>query len=154
MPGQRDKAGGADYVTPRRTFRENITLADPSVEDVSIEILDTTLVGHKRVGVGQNDISMYGRNCQLNLDLILKGFTSVDLQLWLWAAEEIELVGVSVSSPAADLPVTEEWVKVEDKTITESTHWVVKDIPPGKYKVRVDAVSGAGSLTVREQHAA
>jgi hypothetical protein len=159
MPGRRALEGGT-FITPRAPYREDITTVDPSVEDTSIPILDTSKSPNEVVGLGQSDWAQYGQNGQMDLALIVEGFSSVTVQLWLQA--EIEQRGLQPSAPASSssssssssYPTTGEWVYVGDKTVDKSTLWIVKDTPPGKYKVRVSAVSGSGSVRIRESHAA
>jgi hypothetical protein len=99
-------------------------------------------------------VAQYGRNAQLDLSVLVQGFTSVTLELWLKG--EVEQAELSSSPPPAPLtlPATEDWVKVETKVLTASGLWIVKDIPPGKYKILLTAVAGAGNVHIREQHAA
>jgi hypothetical protein len=88
--------------------------------------------------------------------VIVQGFTSVTLELWLKGEVEQQelIVGSSSSTAPLTLPATEDWVKVETKVLTASGLWVVKDIPPSQYKVLLTAVAGAGNVHIREQHAA
>jgi hypothetical protein len=159
MPGQRAKEGGT-FVTPRALYRSSLTAVDPDVESEAIPVLDTSRSPYTPLGLGQGDNAQYGQNGQLDLAVIVEGFSSMTLELWLLAEiEQRELSypddgSSSSSSSSTPWPSTGEWVFVEDKTITKSSLWIVKDIPPGKYKVRVNAISGTGSCTIRENHAA
>lgn len=163
MPGRRAMEGGT-FITPRAPYRESITALDPSVEDVSIPILDTSKSPNSVVGLGQSDWAQYGHNGQLDLALIVGGFSSVTVQLWLLAeieqrelqppASDSSSSSSATSSSSSSFSPTGEWVYVGDKTVDKSTLWIVKDVPPGKYKVRVSAVSGSGSIQIRESHAA
>jgi len=156
MPGKRAVEGGT-FITPRATYRVNVDSVDPSAQDPSIPILDTRAAPNVSVGLGQGDCAQYGQNGQIDFAVILSGFSSVTLELWLLAEverRELEYPGASSSSSSSSLPTTEEWVYVEEKAISKSVLWVVKDIPPGQYKVRVGAVTGSGELQIREGHAA
>jgi hypothetical protein len=108
------------------------------------------------VGLGQGDVAQYGRNAQFDLTVIIEGFTSATMELWLKGeVEQQELVeGSSSSTAPLTLPATEDWVKVDTKTLTVSGLWVAKDAPPGKYKILLTAVAGSGNVHIREQHAA
>jgi len=162
MPGKRVQ-GEADFITPRRIYREVISAVDPSIESLAIPILDTRETANQRAS-GPNagfDTPQYGRNAQINLAVLMSGFTSVTLQLWLLAEEEqddlTEPFGSSSSSSSSSfsLSATDEWVKAAQKDFTGPELWVVKDIPPGQYKVRMSAASGGpGQVQLREQYAA
>lgn len=145
MGGKRAVEQG-DFVTPRAIYRRDIAAADGSVEDAGIPELDTRPGPNTSVGLGQGEVNMYGRNAQLDLALILFNFPSATLELWLKAAVERAQLSTDPVEPPLALPDTENWVFVADKTIDRSTLWVVKDIPPGVYKVRVGAL-GPGSST-------
>lgn len=157
MPGKRAIEGGT-FLTPRALYRSNITSVDPSVEDLGVPILDTSKAPGYAVGLGQSDFAQYGHNAQLDLAVIIDGFTSVTLEAWLFAEiEQREFnpePSSSSSSSSSSMPATGEWVFVVDKTLSKSSLWVLRDIPPGKYKVRVSAVSGSGAIHIRENHAA
>lgn len=157
MPGQRSK-DIADYVTPRAAYRSNLTAIDGvNAASDMIDAIDTTLPPNRSVGLGVGgDSNIYGRNAQLDFSLLVEGFSSVTVELWLKASvdqAELDDDDSSSSSPIT-LPTTEEWVFVDTKTATKSLMWVVKDIPPGLYKVLFTAKTGSGHLTIREQHAA
>ncbi len=161
MPGKR-VPDTASYVTPRQDYRAGLTAADSvTVEDPAIPVLDTVPSPNAGIGLGQSDSNLYGGwNAQLNLAIIIKGFSSVDFELWLKAENEARTLQESGSSSSSsssagpDLPATEDWVLVETKTLTKSGLWIVKSAPPGKYKVRVAAATGSGAIQIREQHAA
>lgn len=148
---------GATFITDRAAYRRGITAVDPSVENAVIPDLVTSGSPHGGVGLGQSDVNQYGQNAQFAFAVLVTGFASVTLQLWLNApleARYAQVAGSSSSSTSEPLPSTLEWVFVEEKTITRSSLWVVKDIPPGMYRVRVSAVTGTGEVHIREQHAA
>lgn len=154
MPGKR-VTEASDFVTPRQVYREDIIAVDSGgVTDTDIPILNSKELANQRQGLGQSDVAQYGRNAQMNLACIVEGFTSLTMQLWLWADVELPLEQGTSSSSYGVLPTTEEWVHVVEKTITKSELWVVKDIPPGQYKIIVTAKTGSGHLQIREQHAA
>lgn len=158
MPGQRSK-DIADFVTPRASYRSNLTAIDGvTAQSDTIDAINTALPPNTSVGLGVGgDSNIYGRNAQIDFALIVEGFSSISVELWLKATvDQAELVdGEDESSSEADvLPATEEWVFVDTKTATKSLMWVVKDIPPGLYKVLFTAKTGTGNLTIREQHAA
>jgi hypothetical protein len=153
MPGKR-VTETSDFITPRRVYREDVVDVDSGVTDVDVPILDGQELASHRQGLGQSDIAQYGRNAQLDLACILEGFSSVTMQLWLWAEVELPLEQGTSSSSYGVLPTSEEWVYVAEKTISKSELWVVKDIPPGQYKVIVTSKTGSGHLQIREQHAA
>ena len=84
------------------------------------------------------------------------GGGSARLEIWLKAEVEALMLRTaaelsSSSSSSRPLPVTEDWVYVAGKTFKRSELWVVENIPPGKYKVVVTALTGA--VTIRDQHA-
>lgn len=159
MPGKR-VPDTASYVTPRQDYRVDVAAADSvGVEDPAIPVLDTVPSPNAHLGLGQSDSNLYGGwNAQLNLACIIEGFSSVTFDLWVLAENEAKQLqeGSSSSSSSAGptLPSTGEWVLVESKVLTKSSLWIVKSAPPGKYKVRVAAVTGTGHIQIREQHAA
>jgi hypothetical protein len=156
MPGKR-ASEHADFVTPRRAYRESLVAVDSvGPEDPSIPELDTRGGPSAAVGLGQGDTAQYGRNAQLNLAVIVEGFTSATLEVWLKGEVEQQelIVGSSSSSAPLTLPATEDWVKVTSKVFTASELWTIKDGPPGKYKIKLFAVAGSGNVHIREQHAA
>jgi hypothetical protein len=155
MPGKRSAENG-DSVTPRVMYRQDITAVDGAgpLEDVSI--LDTRESPYAVMG-SSSDVAMYGRNAQLNLAVITE--VAVTLQVWLKAEVEqtqpYDPDASSSSSSSASLPsATEDWVKVDESSFTGSELWVVKDIPPGQYKVIVSAHAGGSPVHILEQHAA
>ncbi len=171
MPGQRSK-DIADFVSPRAAYRRNLSEADTvGVASESVPVLDTRSAPNRQIGLGVGgDTNMYGRNAQLNLSLIVSGFSSVTVELWLLANIEIKQLGESVVPPNEDsvpgysdtseeetsdelVDDTLEWVFVGSKTITRSSAWTIMDIPPGQYKVMFTALTGTGFLNIREQHA-
>lgn len=156
MPGKR-AVEQADFVTPRRAYRESLTVVDGSgPEDPAVPELLTNRSPTSVVGLGQGDVGQYGRNAQIDLAVIIQGFTSATLELWLKGEVEQQelIIGSSSSSAPLTLPTTEDWVKVETKVLTVSSLWIIKDVPPGKYKVLLAAVAGSGNVHIREQHAA
>ena len=166
MAGKRAVEQG-DFVTPRAIYRRDIAAADGPVESVNIPELDTREGPNVSVGLGQGEVNMYGRNAQLDLALILTELASVTLELWLKAPIERAELNTTPPEPALNLPDSEDWVFVADKTVARSTLWVVKDIPPGRYKVRVASLSlgssssssssasgGGPALHILEGHAA
>lgn len=154
MPGQRSKAF-ADFVTPRALYRNGLTTNDTSgPQDVTVPSFDTR-EGPNSI-VGSTDSSQYGRNAQIDVAAIVKGFSAVTLELWLKAdVEETDAVteGASSSSVSEDLPATLNWVLAATVNLTKSQLWVVKDIPPGEYKVLFTAKTGSGNLVLLQQHA-
>ena len=159
MPGKRGPEFG-DFVTPFEEYRINLAAIDAGgPEGDAIPVLDTRDGPNQNV-VGQgSDKNQYGRNAQLDLAVIIKDFSSVTLELWMKAEPsraELRSAPSSSSSSSApiEVPTTGLWVKVEDKTLTSSEFWVVKDIPPAEYKVRLSAVSGTGAVSIVESHAA
>ena len=158
MPGKRT-VEGADYVTRRSAYRSELTAADAGgPQDLSIPELDTEVAPSVGIGLGQSDVNQYGRNAQINMAIIVEGFSSVTIEAWMKAditTEDLTYEGSSSSSSsaAATLPATEEWVKVDEKVVAASALWVVKDVPPGQYKFLVSAVTGSGHIQLREQHA-
>lgn len=155
MAGQRSKTY-ADFVTPRALYRNGLTGADVGgPEDAAIPILDTR-VGPNQV-ISSLDTNQYGRNAQIVVAAVIKGFSAATLELWLKAEVEDEgLVteGESSSSQAEDLPATLDWVLVATSgSIAKSGLWIIKDIPPGQYKILFTAKTGSGNLILLEQHA-
>ena len=165
MPGKRGPESG-DFVTPFEEYRMNLSAADTvGAEDPSIPVLDTRPGPYNNVGLGQSDVNQYGRNAQLDLAVILAGFSTVELELWLNAEPTRERLhsntpassssSSSSSSASSYVSPTGNWVKVAAKTIgSDSELWVVKDIPPGEYKVLVVTVTGDGNVSIIEGHAA
>ena len=143
MPGKRGLEA-CDFVTNRRDYRL-IDAVDADVD--SVPVLDSRIPENGYTDVSQ-DRNQYGRNAQLNLACIMEGFTDVTLQLWLKAELETYTASSSSGSPV------DEWVFVEEKVVDKSTLWIVKDVPPGQYRVVATAVTGSGEVTIREQHAA
>jgi hypothetical protein len=158
MPGKRSPEFG-DFVSQRQIYRRDIDAVDSGgVTDADIPELDT-LSSDYGGQVVNNDVNMYGRNAQLDLAVI----TGVNVTLQLWMKAEIEteeldyseeLGSSSSADPALTLPGTGDWVFVEEKVLTRSELWVVKDVPPGKFKVIATAHAGGGPVHVLEQHAA
>ncbi len=159
MPGKRGPEFG-DFVTDFAEYRINIDAADASgPQDATIPSLDTRLGPNQNVMGAGSDQNQYGRNAQINLAAIVKGFTSVTLQLWVKAeptraALQAPPGSSSSSSTPIDEPTTGLWVKVDEKTVTASAMWAIKDIPPAEYKVLVSAVAGSGAVSLVECHAA
>jgi hypothetical protein len=159
MPGKRGPEFG-DFVTPFEAYRVNISAADGSgPTDDAIPVLDTRQGPNQNVMGQGSDKSQYGRNAQIDIAAIIKGFTSVTLQLWMKAEPdraELRAPPGSSSSSASPIeePTTGLWVKVDEKVLTASGWWVIKDIPPAQYKVLASAVSGTGAVSIVECHAA
>jgi hypothetical protein len=83
-------------------------------------------------------------------------FTNLTYELWLKAT--LDRAELSTATPPVDptpLPSTDVWVLVREDSLTESSLIIVKDIPPGQYKVLITELVGTpGAVTIREQHAA
>ena len=178
MPGKRGPEFG-DFVTPFEEYRRDIAAADAvPVQDPAIPLLDTLPGANVNVGLGQADVNQYGRNAQMNLAVIIAGFSAVELELWLNAVPtRARLHGgttpvssssssvsptpsssssspSSSSSSSSSSSPTDTWVRVATKTFgSVSELWVVKDIPPGEYKIKVASVTGNGNVTINESHA-
>jgi len=159
MPGKRVQ-DNADYVTRRAVYRSELSAVDSGPQDADIPELNTESPPKQivDVGLGQADVNQYGRNAQIDMAIIVEGFSSVTVEAWMKANITTEGVtyegsSSSSSSAAATLPATGEWVKVDEKTVTGSELWIVKDIPPGQYKFTISAVTGSGHIQLREQHA-
>jgi hypothetical protein len=158
MAGKR-ATEAADFVTNRATYRNGIIAAEApaaALADPTVPTLVSMAGPHITIGLGQGEINQYGRNAQLNLAFIVKDFTSVTTELWQLAdlEERYALPAGSPAPPSPPLPATGEWVFVDSITIAKSQLWTVKDVSPGKYKVLITAVVGAGQVHIREQHAA
>lgn len=154
MPGQRALENG-DFVTPRAVYRAEIIAVDTDITSVGIPILDTRGGPNGNVVVGPtlSSKAAYGRNCQIDVSIIVQGFNPVVLELWLLA--EVERAELSTATPPAvpTLPATGQYVFVESKSTTQSCLWTIKDIPPGQYKIYAKTLTGAGFVNIREQHA-
>lgn len=157
MAGKR-AVEGATYVTPRVVYRNNITVAgetDPTSN--SIPVLDTTLPPNVNIGLGQADGNQYGKDARIMISALVQGWTSVTLDLWMLA----DIQGASLNTnppPTPTLPTSPpgSWIKVASQVITASNFWILKDIPPGQYKVLLNAASGGAGqfLTLLAQYAA
>ena len=158
MPGKRTPYGQSDYVTERAIYRANLTAVDTAgPQDTAVPVLDTSASPYFSVGMGQSDSAEYGRNAQLDLALLLKGFTAATLQVWLQATVDIKTAypqGAPPTPIVLQLPATLNWLKVEEFSVTGSALHVLKDIPPGLYKILVTGVTGSGYISILEQHAA
>jgi len=153
MAGKRPIEQGT-FVTPRALYRNNVTAGGETDPTADIPELDTTEAPNTNVGLGQSDINMYGQNAQIDLAIYVSGFSSVVLELWLKAPLELKQLS-DVAPVVPDLPgTTQDWVFVSTITVTRSQLWIVKDIPPGIYKVLVKTVAGSGFVTLMEGHAA
>jgi hypothetical protein len=159
MPGKRSSENG-DFVSQRRIYRRDIDAVDSGgAKDDNIPVLNT-LSSDYGGQVVNNDVNMYGRNAQLDLAVITE--VNVTLQVWMKAEIEVEeldyseeLGSSSSADPALTLPTaTEDWVLVEQQAFTQSGLWVVKDVPPGKFKVIASAHAGGAPVHILEQHAA
>ena len=157
MPGKRSSENGS-FVTQRALYRRDVSEVEV-VTDPDIPILDTLASGYGNQ-VENNDVNMYGRNAQLDLAVIVASAGGT-LQLWMKAEIETEELSdpdaVESSSSSGDdtaleLPATEDWVFVEEKAFTRSELWIVKDVPPGKFKVIM--IANTGVIHILEQHAA
>jgi len=161
MPGKRCNEY-ADFVTPFDEYRSNVEAADAvSVQDPAIPLLDTRDGPYTNVGFGQADVNQYGRDATINLGVIIAGFSAVELELWLDAEpnrphlSSATPAGSSSSSSSSSSSPTDTWVRVAKKTFgAVSELWVITNIPPGKYKVKVASVTGGGNLSIVESHAA
>jgi hypothetical protein len=160
MPGKRGPEFG-DFVTPFEEYRMSVDTADAvDVTDPSIPALDTRPGPNQNVMGAGSDLNQYGRNAQIGLAVIIAGCSAVELELWLNADPTRARLstrassGSSSSSSSSSASPTDMWVKVAEKTFgSVSELWVVKDIPPGEYKVKVVTVTG-GNVSLVESHAA
>jgi hypothetical protein len=163
MPGKRSVEHG-DFVTKPALYRRDIIAVDTDGPLSLVPILNTLSSGYGHQ-VENNDINQYGRNAQIDLSVITG--VSVTLQVWMLVEVGddalIDLGSSSSSSSssgsgsALDLPIaTAAWVKVAEKSISGPELWVVKDVPPGKFKIIASVHGGGGSDPVHivEQHAA
>jgi hypothetical protein len=97
---------------------------------------------------------MYGKDSVISVAVIVEGFTSVTLELWLLAELEQSRLSTASALPTPTLPATGEWVSVTTQSFTKSGLWTLTDLVPGQYKILMTAKAGTGNLTLREQHAA
>jgi hypothetical protein len=131
------------------------------IDDPAIPILDTR-PGPNRNVVGQgSDNNQYGRNAQIGFGILLdSGISSAKFKLWVLVEPTRAVLtqagasGGSSSSSSSAGPASWWAVAKSEFTVSESSYVVVKDIPPGQYKLEVTALNGAGALSVVESHAA
>ncbi len=164
MAGKRNHSL-ADYVSNWKRVRLNAAAADsvgPESEAPTVGAIDSfsTKGGPNDVMLGgvASEGNNYGRNAQIDFGVIISGFASITLQLWT-LVEETNTPLVNKGDPAAivtaiTMPSTGMWILVETKVLTASGWWVVSNLRPGLFKVRVSAVTGSGAITVLESHAA
>lgn len=159
MPGKRGPEFG-DFVTEFDEYRMNVVAADTAdIDDPSIPILDTR-PGPNRNVIGQgSDGNQYGRNAQIGLGILLdSGISSAKFKLWVLVAPTRPVLtqasASSSSSSSSSGPVSWWAVAKPEFTVSESSYVVVKDIPPGQYKLEVTELNGSGTLSVVESHAA
>jgi hypothetical protein len=161
MPGKRGPEFG-DFVTDFDEYRMNVVAADTAdIDDPSIPILDTR-PGPNRNVVGQgSDNNQYGRNAQIGLGILLdSGISSAKFKLWVLVEPTRAVLtqagasGSSSSSSSSAGPVSWWAVAKSEFTVAESSYVVIKDIPPGQYKLEVTELNGSGTLSVVESHAA
>ena len=144
------------YVTPRTGYRYNITAKDDvsSLTDDNAIPAINTIGGPNRDANGySSDVNMNGKDARLLVAAGITGFSSVTLECWLRADLDLFNVPAGTSS-SSDHDHGTMWVLASSVTVTKSSLWVVKDIPPGIYKILVSAVSSTGSITLRTQFAA
>jgi hypothetical protein len=155
MPGRRSSEF-CDFITPRANYRVNITVVDSvGPESGTIPTIDTRDGPNTNVGLGQGSTASYGRNAQLDLAFIVADFTSLTYEIWLKATLDRAELSTVAPPTAPTLPSTDEWVLVREDSLTESSLLIVKDIPPGQYKILITELVGTpGAVTIREQHAA
>ena len=157
----------ADYVTARRLYRQYINAADSPADptNAAVPVLNTAIAANLNMGLAPNACSKYGRNAQLDVAVIKSGTGKLTLDLWLLANVQGKDVTPAVppvppessSSSSDSYPCTgkyEDWVLVESKDFTVSALWVVKDIPPGLYKIVASTVPNGECVKLLEQHAA
>lgn len=158
MPGNRSSENG-DYITPRKVYRADIASAD--VDDPasgSVPILDTRLKD-RNYNPGNEVISFYGRNAQLDVAVLLRhGASAATLKLYLLAEVELQQARAadpssSSSSSSSSSGGETEWVLVETKSVSTNLLWVITNIPPGQYKILATSITG-GEVELRTQHAA
>jgi hypothetical protein len=154
-------------ITLRAIYRNDLTVASETDPTADIPILDTRYGPNQQiipVGQPNSDFNMYGKDARILLYVFLNALTSATLTLWLRAPVTIQDMRTpdEVSSDSSDtgptLPVsTGEWVQVAQKLISNTSLWVIADIPPGEYKVLLTSWvgnSGTSFVTLLEQHAA
>ena len=122
----------------------------------SVPILDTRYKD-RNYNPGNEVISFYGRNAQIDVAVFLRNSASAaTLKLYLLA--EIELkearapADLSSSSSSSSGPAETEWVLVETKSVSNNLLWVITNIPPGQYKILATSITG-GEVELRTQHA-
>lgn len=145
MSGARAIENG-DSLTPRCEYRVAVIAADADdPTNVAIPILDT------RVGQLNYDLvaqpSYYGRNAQLDICAWFSaGTKTATLKIYLLAEVELK------ETPQPDVVVR--WVLAATVGITANSLNVVKDLPPGQYKILVTALGSSASLDLLTQYAA
>lgn len=157
MAGNRALEAG-DYITPRFIYRLDVATEADDPDSGAIEVLDTRLKA-RNYNPGDEVFSNYGRNAQINVAAFLRGGASAaTLKLYVKAEVELQQARTaeslsSSSSSSSSGPSGTEWVLVETKALTVNELWVIKDIPPGKYKILATSVTG-GTVELRTQWAA
>jgi hypothetical protein len=161
MPGKRGPEFG-DFVTPFDEYRMGVAAADAGLggDDSAIPILDTRGGPNANV-IGQgSDENQYGRNAQIGLGILLdSGLSSVKMKVWLNVQPTrpkltTPPVGSSSSSSSSSGPGSWWVVVVDEFSVAESSFVTIADIPPGQYKVEITEVTGTGTVSIVESHAA
>jgi hypothetical protein len=122
-----------------------VSSADSDVDDIS-EVIDIS------VDQSSNEVTT-GVDATLCLFIALNGPTAATVKLFGHATVEADESSESSSSPGAGGSL--EWVLYGSVTVdVDGRLWVVSPLPAGQYKVMVSAMTGAGSVIVRESHSA
>lgn len=144
MPGNRSSSFG-DSVTSRALYRGAIAAADADdPTNAAIPVLDTrtTDPNYGDTGVASN----YGRNAQINIaSYFSTGTPTATLKIYMLASIDI--------LPNSDLTVR--WVLATPAIVlAASSHNVIKDLPPGQYKILVTTLGAGAHLDLLTQYAA
>lgn len=145
MPGARSYDNG-DSLTPRKEYRVDVLAADADdPTDEAIPVIDTR---YNQMNYDQDaQPAIYGRNAQLDVCAWFStGIKTATLKVYLLAAVELK----ETPQPA----VVVRWVLAATVSVTGNSLNVVKDLPPGQYKILVTALGSGAHLDLLTQYAA
>ena len=146
MSGRKEETLQSTYLTEPNAYRVNVTVADAAgpagaadtdIPTIHLDLDPESLVQNAGAGTAdQYQSSMHGHGAYLAIYARIPVGTAT-IQVWALADDD--------SGVVADF-----WAFVQENALTRNTLVTLQDLPAGKYKILVTAVSDAIDLLVSQ----
>lgn len=141
------------YLTPRRVYRHEVSVADSSAADIALVHADvSTNAGPNVAPPTAGRVSGFGSTTTLAFSVVHDGGVGEGAKavVTVWMLANAEGVGYS-GTPAVYAAIAPR-VKVSSHDVVGSALIMLREMPAAKYCVSVDTITGGGTVTIIEQH--